>query len=491
MDGVSLDSRPPLVDPSGRLESRQVWARDTRRPGIELVFLRRGDADELRDACRRGWLVCPLPDCPDPAFTTRSGVYRDHFVHVGHATKHAAETLAHFTAKHMVGQWLRKRHPDVSVTVDESTVETGQRPDVLAVFPDGARLAFEVQYAGLSYEAWAARHEGYASAGIRDIWLWGHLRRWMRPPRSRSGNDRHEQAKAEEQPLLDRVVVHRDILCRIDEEASPLFWVDPERREIITRRRFPERPDEWSGGRAYLHVDVGRDELALCRIERGALWTPARHRDDVIEAERRRAEERAKEARRLTLEAELERRERAAAEERARRARARDAAKAAHDERIAYSRAWARYKRSIVDAGRPLPPIVEDRIESDAYVGMHPAHWHALVFAKFLNRRIGERTELMEIIAFVAERSGEEQRWIERSVRAYLFHLHRYGYVRPELDDAGNKWLHVRADADTQMRGLAADPSWEARQGAGGAKPACMDGRGRGLNEGLSFRSSG
>lgn len=464
MDEGAIASMPPALDPYGRFESRQVWARDTRRPGIELVFLRRGDADGLRDACRRGWLVCPLPDCPDPSFTTRAGVYRDHFVHVGHATKHAVETLAHFTAKHMVGQWLRKRHPDASVTVDESTIETGQRPDVLALLPDGLRLAFEVQYAGISYKAWSARHEGYSSAGITDVWLWGHLRRWMRPPRLMA-QDRHEQRKAQaEPPPLDRVAIHRDILCRIDEEAGPLFWVDPERRQIITRRRYPERPDDWSGGRAYLQVDVGRDDLGLCRIENGILWTPVRHRDDVIEAERKRAEQLAEEARRRAAEAEQERREQAAAEERARRASARNAAEAAHDERMANSRAWARYKRLIAGAGRPLPPVVEDRLESDAYVGMHPAHWHALVFARFLNRRVGERTELKEIIDFVAQRSGDEARWIERSVRAYLYHLERYAYIRADRDDDRRKWILVRADADTSMHGLAADPGWEARQ---------------------------
>lgn len=464
MDGCSPDSLSPQVDLAGNYEPRQVWARDVRRPGIELVFLRVGAAEELRDACHRSWLICPLPDCPDPAFTTRAGVYRDHFVHTGHATKHAAETVAHFTAKHMIGQWLRKRHPDANVTVDESTVETGQRPDVLAIFPDGSRLAFEVQYSGLGYKAWAGRHDGYVVSGIRDVWLWGHLRRWLRPPRSQPADDRHVDATEIERPPLDRVALHRDILSQIDDLAGPVFWVDPERREIITRRRFSDRPDEWSGGGAYRHVDVGRDDLALCRIEAGALWTPTRHRDDVIQEERRRAAEAERERRRLAQEAERERRERAAAEERAKRTKARDARLAAQDARMANSRVWARYKQAIVDAGRPLPPIVEDRLEADVNVGLHPAHWHALVFGKFLNRRISERSDLKDIIAFVAERSGDDARFLEGSVRTYLFHLERHGFLRSERDDDRRTWIVIRADADHSPAGLASDPSWQARQ---------------------------
>lgn len=463
MDGGSLGSLLPTVDPAGNFEPRQVWARDVRRPGIELVFLRVGAAEDLRDACHRGRLICPLPDCPDPAFTSRAGVYRDHFVHTGHAAKHAAETVAHFTAKHMIGQWLRKRHPDASVTVDDSTVETGQRPDVLAIFPDGSRLAFEVQYSGLGYNAWVARHEGYVASGIRDVWLWGHLRRWLRPPRSQPADDRHVESKEIERPPLDRVALHRDILSQIDDLAGPVFWVDPERREIVTRRRYSDRPDNWSGGGAYRLVDVRRDDLALCRIEAGALWTPTRHRDDVIQEERRRAEEAERERTRLAQEAERERRERAATEERAKRAKARDARKAAHDGRMANSRAWARYKQSIVDVGRPLPPIVEDRLEADVYVGLHPAHWHALMFAKFLNRRIRERSDLNEIVAFVAERSGDEPRFIEGSVRTYLFHLERFGFLRSERDD-GRTWIVVLADADRPPAGPASDSLWQARQ---------------------------
>ena len=45
---AGIAGTPPVLDPDGRFESRQVWARDRRRPGVELVFLRRGDADELK-----------------------------------------------------------------------------------------------------------------------------------------------------------------------------------------------------------------------------------------------------------------------------------------------------------------------------------------------------------------------------------------------------------------------------------------------------------
>src|SRR5690606_9849181 len=47
---------------------------------------------------------------------------------------------------------------------------TGQRADLL-VEVDGGAVAFEVQCSPLSGAAWRARHEGYARAGVRDVWI--------------------------------------------------------------------------------------------------------------------------------------------------------------------------------------------------------------------------------------------------------------------------------------------------------------------------------
>ncbi|WP_186816521.1 competence protein CoiA family protein [Cellulomonas aerilata] len=154
--------------------SAQVFARDTRLPlGSPLVHLERGQADAVRGAVRAGHLVCPIAGCPDPSFVVRGKTRRDHFAHRPGAVRHAPETIAHHTAKNLIGAWLRTELPGAVVHVDDQDIENGQRPDVLLTLPGGRRFAYEVQFAHLTPDDWQHRHDGYAAAGIRDVWLFG------------------------------------------------------------------------------------------------------------------------------------------------------------------------------------------------------------------------------------------------------------------------------------------------------------------------------
>lgn len=42
-----------------------------------------------------------------------------------------------------------------------------QRPDVLSALDDGTQVAYEVQFAALTADAWQARHDRYMSGGIK------------------------------------------------------------------------------------------------------------------------------------------------------------------------------------------------------------------------------------------------------------------------------------------------------------------------------------
>lgn len=118
----------------GRAERRQLWARDLRLPPeAPLTYLEAGAAAKLRADCQAGYLVCPIPDCRSPRLSTRSGSRRDHFFHVARTgVSHVPESWLHYTAKHLVGWWLRVRYPEVAVRVDDLAVDNGQRPDVFA-----------------------------------------------------------------------------------------------------------------------------------------------------------------------------------------------------------------------------------------------------------------------------------------------------------------------------------------------------------------------
>lgn len=164
---------------AGSARQPQVFARDLRLPDdAPLTYLERGSAEALRPDARAGHLVCPLPTCGDRRLTTRGGeAVRDHFAHRASPDgPHGYETLAHHTAKHLLGRHLRHHFPDAVVHVDDVAVDSGARPDVLLRLPNGREVAYEVQYAGLTPEHWQHRHERYAAEGLRDVWLFGGSR---------------------------------------------------------------------------------------------------------------------------------------------------------------------------------------------------------------------------------------------------------------------------------------------------------------------------
>ena len=166
--------RYPLArGPDGLDETAQVYAR---RAGEDraapLVFLPHGEAAAMRADARAGRLYCPVPDCPTPAFTTVGGRRRHHFRHLV-AVRHASETIYHIVSKDRIAAWLRVAHPDALVDVDESNLENGRRADVLATFPSGRRVAFEIQAAALTRDELARRQHAHQSLGVTDIWIWG------------------------------------------------------------------------------------------------------------------------------------------------------------------------------------------------------------------------------------------------------------------------------------------------------------------------------
>jgi hypothetical protein len=175
------------------------------------VYLDVGQAGALRADARAGHLQCPLPTCPDRRLTTRGGAVRDHFAHMASPDgPHGNETVAHHTAKHLLGRRLREEYPDARVNVDDLAVDSGARPDVLIELPDGRRVAYEVQYAGLTPEDWQRRHERYAAENIRDVWLFGGPRYQRRP---RSAYDEDSLAVG---PTLATVLRSRHPLLLID-----------------------------------------------------------------------------------------------------------------------------------------------------------------------------------------------------------------------------------------------------------------------------------
>lgn len=409
-------------------EKVQIFARDARLPAdAALMRLDRGMAASTRPDARAGHLVCPIPGCEDPRLTTRAGSRRDHFAHLNLVgPPHAPETWFHYAGKHVVGDWLRARYPEARVVVDAEAVENRQIPDVLAEFPDGRRFAFEVQYAALDTDEWVWRHAGYVVQGITDVWLLGHLPRYLRHPRGSWEADRYVRT-----PLYDKIV----------ETGAAVRWINPDERLIATPRhasdavfgRYLEHDDDFRWER----LELGFDALDACRIEGNAFLTPT---DDADRA----AADRLAEARRVREEAErrAEERRQAQIDENARM-------KAwVEEQRAARARDYELRLRP--ELTRELPEVLElleVELKTDFGIFAHPAVWHAKLWREFIEGRIGSEFTVPNVCApFMA--TGKHKDKIFMAVRGYLAFLRRRGYL--EFETSGywiEGWVTVAADA--------------------------------------------
>ena len=401
----------------------QIYARDTRLGDDALLYrLEAGQAAAVRADARAGHLVCPIPGCEDPRYTTRAGSKRDHFAHrrlVGGG--HAPETWFHYTGKHIVGEWLRARYPIARVAVDHEPVENRQVPDVLCAFPDGRRFAFEVQYAPLTEEDWSARHEGYVAQGIVDVWLFGHLRRYLRAER-----------------YVDQRFTAVPLIAALIKAGVRSYWINPDERTIGTRldltdayRRqgYLEEPFELRMG-----MSIAWEDIAACSIEGAEFVTPADRREKAsvgwFQAARRRQQDADERHAREAEEAERRYGDRRAYVERKRQSQA--------DE-------YTRHIRPTVE--RDLPSVIADieiELPTDRGVWLHPATWHARLFRERIRGQVGQTFTLWQVAEpFLHSTRNKIDFW--EAIEEYLFHLYRRGYV----------WFDVSADRIESVEVLA------------------------------------
>ncbi|NKY06168.1 hypothetical protein HF998_04120 [Cellulomonas hominis] len=284
-------------------ESAQVVARDRR--DAALVFLPRGQADSVRAVAVEHY-ECPIPGCDSPVpLSTRGGSKRDHFWHRRpHAHPGGPESLHHFQAKHLVAQWARAAAAaggvEVAVNEEEWSSDVRRRPDVLATWPDGSRVAFEVEYKSFPVAAWRAKDDAYRAAGIVPVWLFGHTpERYLKPER-RAG-----RARGEGEPPAFRLTA----ITACAAERGPVLFINPvlglvgtlwdrgedletvraeDRRWFISRGRRVGDPRAVSPNRD-ASFDLALSELRACALDvsRG-LVTPTM---SAIEVEARRVQD--------------------------------------------------------------------------------------------------------------------------------------------------------------------------------------------------------
>jgi len=241
---VSSRHSPEQIAAFSEGEPRFIAAayRDPERAG-ELFVMPDGRANALREFTREQ-LRCLIPDCPAPnVVAVARARRRDGFSHKAGGGRHAPESVHHRQGKAVLAQWLRGRVGHGAVTVEAaSDTQRSRVADVMATFPDGARVAFEIQYASITVEEWRERHESYRAQGIVDVWLWGHTR--LR--RSRSSYDPPFR--------LD------DVQDEVRRAGLRVQWFNPETGEIATAVSSPPR------SRAVILIDDRFGDVMLERL---------------------------------------------------------------------------------------------------------------------------------------------------------------------------------------------------------------------------------
>jgi competence CoiA-like predicted nuclease len=148
------------------------------------------------------------PACEVPFLTVRRGSRTDPFVHPpGQPTGgYYAVSVAHFEAQLRLYRWARSLGLAARL---ERVIDGGvRRDDLLITLADGSQVAVEVEYSGLTIEAWWARHRHYRARGITDVWLW-HL---DLPPAVRSERPRVQM------PAVQQAALHQRL---------PALWILP------------------------------------------------------------------------------------------------------------------------------------------------------------------------------------------------------------------------------------------------------------------------
>lgn len=416
---------PPLLF-GGRRDQAQVFARDLRSG--EIVYLKDGEGARYYDAARDGHLVCPLPYCAEPAFTTVAGSERRH--HFRHRTKglvtHGERVLAHFQGKLLLAKTLRERHPEASVTVNESAADGAPEPDLAVGFPDGRRLVFELQYSRLPVEAFRQRRAAFS--GVSDIWLFGHL-----PPHFRLPRHEHDVP----------CVLVGALLAEAHEAGLPVYFLDPD-RELVATALFATGRVYGAGGRA---VEIAIEPLSSCEIDGITFLSPAAQQERAALTARRERDERAAAhaERAITTELRQPRTPRTKAPARTpaqqqpplprQRPTLRPSPSPRRDPTCAAAEAVWECARPIFlrRVGLPnVPAIVDYRLASDSGTGIAPGHWKARLFDRHIEGKIGHAFTLGHAAAVFADRASLEQEHGREALRYYLLYLRRSGYVHFE-----------------------------------------------------------
>jgi hypothetical protein len=314
---------------------------------------------------------------------------------------------------------------------DEDIRETGQRPDVLLTLPDGSRIAYEIQLAYQSQEEWQVRHNKYAGAGIRDVWLFGG-RHYDRPPRGP-----HAPGEVTVHPVFEAVLATWHPLLLIDPTAETVALGSGDTVQALLTAAGYRPPLDLpmvadAGGRVSLMpqrtshgiIDLPglREMIQQARADHPG-WVKSLRLQD--ESEERRLAERTQRNQQLEKEF-AERARQAELAEQARHEKER-AVRELFDQR---TRAWAPDREALEQVLGALPDVVDQSpsLRELSLTAAAPAQWRWRVL-RALTENAGFTVDHRTLISLIPLRRNIPPSDAQAMVRDYLCDLRKEGWV--------------------------------------------------------------
>lgn len=284
----------------------------------------------------------------------------------------------------------------------------------MAVSPrTGTRIAFEVQYAGMTPGEWEERHLSYQGQGIVDIWLWGYGGDHARP-------DPSDPERIRGSRTLSAVTAHGSTILFIDPEWECIGYASGEPYPF----QLPGVYQLTSDGSGRLHSEPleafrlnAKRQLVSDQLE-SILAAPEKIRTFIHAQERQRQSERE--------EARVKEQERLAAKESFLKRVDRKAAvaEAAWRASEACGRLTARF--GSIPAVLNVPPKSGNTV---VRLPVPPVVWQSDFYLRHMHRRPAGSRISIRTMASELERMDGDVRFAEEAVRGWLAVLERAGFV--------------------------------------------------------------
>jgi len=154
---------------------QMIWGADSSRDLAVVRFPQANYSLAEKAAYRRycrAHMVCVVDACRAQLNANFRKTKISGYSHAkGTANEHASERIWHQMGKQIVARWAILQ--GAQARIEECSGDATRRPDVTITTPSDVKIAVEVQYASMTYDAYISRHEDHRRQYAISVWLLG------------------------------------------------------------------------------------------------------------------------------------------------------------------------------------------------------------------------------------------------------------------------------------------------------------------------------